>query len=137
MATSSFYSLSKRCLNCKGLSDATVLSLTKKEYCFGYIFVKIHKAFKFNVRRRINCYLLKLLFVWNSYNKKVGAILSNNFGAGKLGHVIKTRDMLSFLPNKSFCCYWFKYFIAFIVFHFSFFYLHCIHECFHKHHLYC
>ena len=47
----SFYILSERfLLKRKGLSDARVASITKKEYGFGVIFfVKIHKVFKDNI----------------------------------------------------------------------------------------
>ena len=47
----SFYVLSERFfLKRKGLSDARVASITKKEYGFAVcFFVKIHKVFKVNI----------------------------------------------------------------------------------------
>ena len=48
----SFYILSKRFfLRCKGLSDARVASIAKKEYDFAVHFLTVH--------------MLKLLFTWN------------------------------------------------------------------------
>ena len=46
----------------KGLFDARVASITKKNIVFQYIFVKIHEVFKVNIIRMIKCDLLKFLF---------------------------------------------------------------------------
>ena len=68
----SFYILSKRFfLNCKGLSEARVVLVTKKEYGFAvHFFVKIPEVFKFNIKLMNKCNMLKLLLVWDFYNKK-------------------------------------------------------------------
>ena len=71
-----YHILSKRLrLKRKGLSNVTVVSITKKEYGFGVHFlVKIRKVFKSNILRMIKCDLLKLSVVWNFHNKKMCAV---------------------------------------------------------------
>ena len=60
--------LSKRFfLKREELSDARVVSITKKEYGFE----KIHKVLKVNIWWMTECNLLKFSFVWNLHNNIV------------------------------------------------------------------
>ena len=62
------YILSKRFfLKREELSDARVVSITKKEYGFE----KIHKVLKVNIWWMTECNLLKFSFVWNLHNNIV------------------------------------------------------------------
>ena len=96
----SFDIISKRFfLKHKGLSDAKVLSITKKEYSFAVnFFWRIYKAFKVNIQSIIKCNLLNLLLAWNLCNKKCIQLSVTSFGILKLDCVMKTREKFSFLP---------------------------------------
>ena len=46
----------------------------------------------------IECDLLKLSFVWSLHNTKCIEFILKFFGTAKYDCIIKTREMLSFLP---------------------------------------
>ena len=76
----------KQHLKHEGLSGERVVSWTKyrKWFCSA-LFLKIHKAFKLIIRQIANCNLLKVLFVFNFYNKEMFSLLpaiSNFFTIG-------------------------------------------------------
>ena len=61
-------------LKCKGLSDAKVASITKKEYGFAVHFLHFTKSWKSICDEWLNYNLLKFLFAWSVHNKIVRRI---------------------------------------------------------------
>ena len=89
-------------LNLKGLSDESVVSLTKKEYGLAvYIFLILIKSLVLISDEGFSAICWSSLFFGIFVIKKWVAFSLTSFGTLKYDCVIKTRE-----PNKQFSYYW-------------------------------